>query len=384
MSHSILVVDDEKNNLQIILNYLEEAKQEYSIISAPNGRIACKLALNKHPDLILLDWVMPEMDGLEALKYIKSQDKTKEIPVLMVTGQTASEDLEEAMGAGAMDYIRKPIDKIELLARVKSAIALYDSFKQIKKQKEEIAKEKEKVEHFANELENRNQELREFTSVASHDLKEPLRKVITLADRLKEAVGNKLDEKPREYLDRIRVTTKRMNQLIEDLLKYSKISVNETPVEKTDLSEILKDVLTDLEVSIEESKGKVNIHDLPTVDADKTQMHQLFQNLLSNALKFHQKGASPKVNISSRVVNQEFYEITVEDNGLGFDEKNMDKLFKPFQRLHDQKDFEGTGIGAAICQKIVKKHGGEIRAESTPGKGATFTILLPARQKKAD
>lgn len=382
MKPSILVVDDETTNLQVILNHLQAAELGYNIISAPNGKIACKLALDKHPDLVLLDWIMPEMDGIATLKFLKSQQKTKEIPVLMVTAQTSSEDLEIAMAEGAMDYIRKPVDKIELIARVKSAIQLYDSYKEIKRQKESIALAKEKVEHLAKELERKNEELREFTSVASHDLKEPLRKVTTLSDRLNEALGPKKDEKTKEFIDKIRVSTKRMNQLIDDLLKYAKVSSDETPIENLNLKVVLDDVLSDLEISINESGGKINIDSLPNVEADKTQIHQLFQNLLSNSLKFRKKGRSPNIDIKSKVINKEFFEITVQDNGIGFDEKDADKLFKPFQRLHSKYEFEGTGIGTAICHKIVQRLGGDIKANSTPGKGSTFTITLPATQKK--
>lgn len=384
MPHTILVVDDDKDNLELVLSYLEDVNQGYSIISAPNGKIACKLAENKHPDLILLDWMMPEMSGLETLKYLKSKDKTKDIPVLMVTAQSSSADLKTAMETGAVDYIRKPVDETELLARVKSAIQLYDNYKEIRKQNETIAIEKQKVEHFVKELEKRNDELREFTAVASHDLKEPLRKVIVMGDKLKETLGTKIDEQSKDYLDRIRASSKRMNQLIDDLLRYSKVTVEEAPAEQISLESVVQDVISDLEVSINEAGAKVNIDKLPMVKADKTQMQQLFQNLISNAVKFHKKGKSPQIKIKSNIVNKEFFEIVVEDNGIGFEEKLADKLFKPFQRLHSRSEYEGTGIGAAICHKIVQRHGGDISAKSKPGVGSTFTVILPVETKKSD
>ncbi|MBL4716443.1 MAG: hybrid sensor histidine kinase/response regulator [Bacteroidetes bacterium] len=380
MAYTILVADDERSNLQLILNYLEEADQDYAVISAPNGMVACKLATEKKPDIILMDWIMPGMSGIEAVEYLKKQEETKDIPIVMVTAQTSSEELKKGLETGAMDYIKKPVDKVELLARVRSAIELYESYNKIKAQQIEIAKAKEQIEKYAAELEDRNQELREFTSIASHDLKEPLRKVITYSSRLKDILGQTEDEKVTDYLEKLVETGARMQSLIEDLLKYSTVSIKKEPFEDTDLEKVLKDVVSDLEVRIKESGAQVEVDDnLPKIKADQTQMRQLFQNLISNALKFQNKGNVPKVSVNSQIVNKEFIEIKVNDNGVGFDEKYLDRIFKPFQRLHSPKDYEGTGIGTAICYKIVSRHGGEITATSTPGEGSSFIIRIPVK-----
>jgi len=380
MAYTILVADDERSNLQLILNYLEEADQDYAVISAPNGMVACKLATEKKPDIILMDWIMPGMSGIEAVEYLKKQEETKDIPIVMVTAQTSSEELKKGLETGAMDYIKKPVDKVELLARVRSAIELYESYNKIKAQQIEIAKAKEQIEKYAAELEDRNQELREFTSIASHDLKEPLRKVITYSSRLKDILGQTEDEKVTDYLEKLVETGARMQSLIEDLLKYSTVSIKKEPFEDTDLEKVLKDVVSDLEVRIKESGAQVEVDDnLPKIKADQTQMRQLFQDLISNALKFQNKGNVPKVSVNSQIVNKEFIEIKVNDNGVGFDEKYLDRIFKPFQRLHSPKDYEGTGIGTAICYKIVSRHGGEITATSTPGEGSSFIIRIPVK-----
>ncbi|MBL4654845.1 MAG: response regulator [Bacteroidia bacterium] len=380
MAYTILVADDERSNLQLILNYLEEADQDYSVISAPNGMVACKLATEKKPDIILMDWIMPGMSGIEAVEYLKKQEETKDIPIIMVTAQTSSEELKKGLETGALDYIKKPVDKVELLARVRSAIELYESYKKIKDQQNEIAKAKEQIEKYAAELEDRNQELREFTSIASHDLKEPLRKVMTYSSRLKDILGDIEDEKVTDYLQKLMETGTRMQNLIEDLLKYSTVSIKKEAFEDTDLEKVLKDVVSDLEVRIKESGAQVELDEnLPKIKADQTQMRQLFQNLLSNALKFQDKDNVPKVSVKSQIINKEFIEIKVDDNGVGFDEKYLDRIFKPFQRLHSPKDFEGTGIGTAICYKIVNRHGGEITATSTPGEGSSFIIRMPVQ-----
>lgn len=373
MKKTILVADDARENLQIMVNLLTEVCPDYSILIAPNGQVACKLAIEKNPELILMDWMMPVMSGIEAVRHLKKQDATKFIPILMVTGQTSSDDLKLALEAGAMDYVRKPIDIVELSARVKSALLSYSYFKQ-------VIVEKDKVEQYAKELEIRNQELRDFTNFASHDLKEPLRKVTFLGEKLEKILGEAIDHNAKDYLGRMRNSFKRMQQLIEDLLKYSKISLDKTPFEKIDLTDVVKEVLSDLEVRINETQGKVEIKNLPVVEADKLQMHQLFQNIIGNALKYHKKEVPPVVVVSSCELSDNYVVISVCDNGIGFDEKYLDRIFKPFQRLHSSSEYEGTGIGTAICDKVVKKHRGNITAQSKIGVGSTFNIVLPVIQ----
>ncbi|MBL4654221.1 MAG: histidine kinase, partial [Bacteroidia bacterium] len=213
--------------------------------------------------------------------------------------------------------------------------------------------------------------------VASHDLKEPLRKVMTYSDRIITGYREKLDKSGQFFFDRLRASTIRMQHLIDDVLIYSRVTTQAKPFEKIDLSKIIDEIIGDLEVRITETKGKVTHKDLPTIKGDPTQIHQLFQNLISNALKFHSADRPPKVKVSCNGKEENFYKITVEDNGIGFDNKYLDKIFKPFQRLHNQSEYEGSGIGLAICQKIVARHGGVLSANSKLDKGTKFKISFP-------
>jgi light-regulated signal transduction histidine kinase (bacteriophytochrome) len=227
----------------------------------------------------------------------------------------------------------------------------------------------------------RTQELQEFVYVASHDLQEPLRKIQVFSDRLQSQWSNQLDPKGQDYLQRMQNAAIRMQQLIKDLLELSRITSQAKPLTTVALSEILSGVISDLEMRIEELSAEVEIGELPIIEADPTQMRQLFQNLIGNALKFHQKDQQPRVKIFQDIpIEQEHWcIIIVEDNGIGFDEKYASQIFNPFQRLHSRKNYEGTGIGLAICRKIVDRHGGKITVSSIPGKGSKFKILLPLK-----
>ena len=248
-----------------------------------------------------------------------------------------------------------------------------------------LAEEQLKV--YAKKLEVSNQELQDFASVAAHDLQEPLRKIQSFSDRLKIKAQEDLKPDARDYVDRIQASAQRMQVLINDLLTYSRVTTKAQPFAKVDLNDVVKQVVSDLEIRIEQSKGKVEWRDLPVIDADATQMHQLFQNLISNALKFAKPGQTPVVKVEAEITNHSplgksgpAYQIQIKDNGIGFDEKYLDRIFTIFQRLHGRHEYEGTGIGLAVCRKIVDRHGGFVTASSSPGEGATFIVTLPLKQ----
>jgi light-regulated signal transduction histidine kinase (bacteriophytochrome) len=250
----------------------------------------------------------------------------------------------------------------------------------------------EALKSYATRLERSNRELEDFAYVASHDLQEPLRKVQAFGDRLQSKYGESLNDEARDYVERMQNAAGRMQTLINDLLSFSRVATKAQPFVPVDLNEAVREVVSDLEMRIEQIDGHVLIGNLPTVDADPLQMRQLLQNLISNALKFHRADEAPVVRISSRRVDtaegpstddaltSDLFQILVEDNGIGFDTKYLDRIFTPFQRLHHRKEYEGTGIGLAICRKIVQRHGGDITAQSVPGEGTTFIITLPVRQ----
>jgi signal transduction histidine kinase len=232
-------------------------------------------------------------------------------------------------------------------------------------------------------LESRNRELQDFAFVASHDLQEPLRKIQAFGERLKTRYETSLGEEGRDYLNRMSNAAKRMQDLIQALLSYSRVTTKTEPFAKVDLNQVIKEVGTDLETRIEQTGGQVRVEStLPTVEADPNQMRQLFQNLIGNGLKFHRE-EKPLIKIHGQSASfGGTYRIFVEDNGIGFDEKYLDRIFTPFQRLHGRDTYEGTGIGLAICRKIVERHGGSITATSMPGKGSTFIVNLPVVQTK--
>jgi signal transduction histidine kinase len=250
------------------------------------------------------------------------------------------------------------------------------------------------LEQRSNSLEAANRELQNFASVASHDLQEPLRKIQAFGDRLRDRYSEALGETGRDYLERMRGAASRMRTLIDDLLTFSRLQTKAKPFELVDLRQIAEEVVSDLEGRIHQTGGHVEIGDLPTIEADATQMRQLLQNLIGNGLKFRRPGVPPVVSVEAEALDSELTEadaagglpesstwrIIVRDNGIGFDEKYLDRIFDVFQRLHSRGEFEGTGMGLAICRRIVIRHGGEITAEASPGQGATFLITLPARQ----
>jgi len=241
----------------------------------------------------------------------------------------------------------------------------------------------EKLKKSAVELERSNSELEDFASVASHDLQEPLRKIQSFADELKMSVGNKIDATEQDTLDRMIAAAGRRRTLINDLLAFSRVTTMARPFVPVDLNRIVQEVLWDLEARTRDTMGKIEVGDLPTIDADPMQMRQLLQNLIGNGLKFHASGVTPIIKISGENGGPN-YRLSVTDNGIGFDEKYVDRIFTVFQRLHGRKEYEGTGIGLAICRKIAERHGGEINARSAPGAGSTFTITLPLKQSNEE
>ena len=275
-------------------------------------------------------------------------------------------------------------------------VNIYHLFKQSEAREVQLEAEIAERRQTEDKLARSNAELEQFAFIATHDLQEPLRKVQAFGDLLASKSSEALDEQARGYLDRMRDAAGRMRTLINDLLTFSRVSSQGQPYVPVDLTRLTQEVLSDLEARVAETGGRVDLGDLPTIDADPTQMRQLQQNLISNALKFHRPEEPPLVKIRGRLLDghedtvagkspaESTCEVTVEDNGIGFDEKYLDRIFTVFQRLHGRDTYDGTGIGLATCRKIVERHRGSITARSRPGEGAKFIVTLPIGQAKGE
>jgi len=270
------------------------------------------------------------------------------------------------------------------LSRSRSrALALADTMtEKLRNRSGQLERANESLNSYAKRLKASNRDLEEFASVAAHDLQEPLRKVEAFGDRLAMELGSDLSDRARDSLQRMSSATIRMRALIQNLLTYSKVATKSTPFANVDLSTVFALVVEDVH-----DASAVEVGDLPSIGADEDQMYQLFLNLVSNALKFRSDSQVPVVQVTGQILNGEavdlpgeWCEIAVSDNGIGFDDHYADRIFGVFQRLNGRNEYEGTGIGLAICRRIVERHGGIITADSVVGEGSTLTIRLPVEQ----
>ena len=246
-----------------------------------------------------------------------------------------------------------------------------------------LATSNAELERRAGELARSNAELEEFASIASHDLQEPLRKVRTFTERVKETDADSLSDRGLDYLQRASASAERMQRLVEDLLTFSRVGTQRRPFAPVDLETLTHDVLEDLDDSVRGSGAVVRVGALPTISADAPQMRQLLQNLISNALKFTREGVAPEVDISATIQDGRVT-LVVRDNGIGFESRYAGRIFRVFERLHGRGAYPGTGIGLALCRKIAERHGGTVVAESVPGTGSTFTVTMQTQRTGAD
>jgi PAS domain S-box-containing protein len=353
--------------------------------------------LDRKPDYVPYDnWpetrrMIDKVLAGESFFGVESRRYTKEGMTLDVSISAATHLNPDGTPGGSVHILRDITDQKlvqralqtahdELERRVEERTAkLANTSEQLMSELMERRRTEERLKETMAELERSNAELQRFAYVASHDLQEPLRKIQAFGDRLRGKYGNMLDEQGRDYLWRMENAAARMQALINDLLTLSRVTTKAQPFVPLDLGEVVKDVLSDLEDHIKRTGGRVEVNDMPIIDADPTQMRQLFQNLIDNGLKFSRPNDKPVVQIRAQRLN-EVCQIIVKDNGIGFEEKHLDRIFTVFQRLHGRGEYEGTGVGLPICRKIAERHGGTITAMSTPNQGATFIVTLPARR----
>lgn len=412
----ILVVDDREDNLLSIETILD--KDGYTIQTANSGRAALK-ALLKEQDytLILMDVQMPDLNGFETATLIYERKILQHIPIIFITANDFNEDsVFKGYEMGGVDYISKPINPNLLRAKVSVFVDLYTKNHQLIAQDnkltvvntvlareiEERKTSEEKVRLLNKQLmeniirlQSTNEELERFAYIASHDLQEPLRKIIMFGDMLDKKYSSFLNDEGRNYLDRMTKASKRMQLLIDNLLALSRSVFPVNTFQETDMFNLVKEVITDLETYIQQKKAKISVSHLPKINIIPDQFHRLIQNLLINAIKFSKEDATPEIYIYSQKVkgadiesitpdkyDDDYLQICIKDNGIGFEQQYADQIFVIFKRLHTYDHIEGTGIGLSICKKIVEQHNGYISAKGIVNEGATFTISLPIKQSK--
>ena len=418
---NILVVDDTPENLRLLSTMLTQ--RGYAPRCVINGQMALRACNSNPPDLILLDIMMPQMNGYEVCQHLKSDDKTRDIPVIFISAKDEVFDKVNAFTVGAVDYISKPFQFEEVLARIESHLTLRNLQKQLKQQnillQEEIrsrlAVEKaiqeknhilqkeistrrsvEKALQEQNlllqaeifnrqsaesallksnqELARSNAELEQFAYVASHDLQAPLATIASYAQLLEKRSKDQLDSQANKFIGNIVHGCMRMQTLIDDLLEYSRVGRNQRPFQPTECDRVVEQALTNLQAAVRETKAVITYSDLPAITGDFSQLVQLFQNLIGNAIKYRHE-APPVIRVTA-CKSENNWLFSVADNGIGIAPQHQERIFQIFQRLHTQKEYSGTGIGLAICQKIVQRHGGSIWVESEPGQGSTFYFTL--------
>ncbi len=412
MQPKILLVDDREDNLMSIEAIL--APGGYQFIKANSGRQALKVLLTEFDfAIILMDVKMPNLNGFETASLIYEREKLRHIPIIFITANNyGDENVFKGYQSGAIDYIFKPFNPDVLRAKVGVLIDLYKKNRLLLEQEKklitinkslerEIAEKKnseEKIkllnrkllENIAN-LESANKDLERFAFMASHDLQEPLRKIRMFSDRLLTKSKN-VPEDDAKMVNRIQQAAERMQVLIVDILSFSKVSNDKSNFVESDLNIVIKDVLTDLEDEINANNATVSIQPLPSLHVRPTLMRPLFQNLISNALKYRKKDEGVNIDIRSEVsfgiserdknlVNK-YCRIFIKDNGIGFDQKYAEEIFGMFRRLHHNGEYSGTGVGLALCKKIAELHHGFISARSKINEGSTFIVSFPLKHEE--
>lgn len=322
----------------------------------------------------------PGWDGIETAERIWAEYPDLQVVICTAYSDYSWGDILRRLGhSDQLLILKKPFDVPEVM---QLALAMTEKWQLMRRTRAHLEEVEKKV------LEQ-TREFQEFAYAVSHDLQEPLRKVIAFGDRLREKCALQLGDDGLNYLTRMQDATLRMSALINDLLELSRVSTKARPPVPVNLNAIVSEVLSDLEVLVEKTHGKVEVGALPTIDADPTQMRQLFQNLIGNALKFRKKDVAPLIKVTAEPVanpasseaagvnGDRHWRIKVQDNGIGFEEKHREKIFEVFQRLHSRSEYQGSGVGLALCRKIVARHNGSIAAEAAPAMGATFLITVP-------
>jgi two-component system sensor histidine kinase/response regulator len=378
---TILIVDDKTANIFALEKLLE--KPERTFVTATNGKDGLKLALNSDIDLIILDVQMPEMDGFEVAQILKSHKKTKDIPIIFASAEKKERhSVMKGFEEGAVDYLSKPLDPELTRAKVSVLLKIQLQKKELIEKNLSLEKADARIKELNSDLqknlqqlESMNKELEAFSYSVSHDLRAPLRAIIGYSKILEEDCAGKLTDGEKKSLNIVQQNADRMNRLINDLLEFSKMGKKELRKLEIDMHALVQNTVNELANSAYH-KADIRLNTLFPAYADHALLTQVWTNLISNAVKYSAKKENPVVEIGcQKNENQTVY--YVKDNGAGFNMEYTYKLFGVFQRLHNTEEFEGTGVGLAIVQRIVARHGGKVWAEGKINEGATFYFSLP-------
>jgi two-component system, sensor histidine kinase and response regulator len=378
---NILLVDDQPANLVALEAMLQGLGQ--NLMQARSGREALKWLLTHDFAVILLDVKMPEMDGFETAQLIRQRDKSRHTPILFLTAADSAEtQAVRGYEVGAVDYLVKPVVPEFVRSKVAVFVELAKKTELLRRQTELLARSEqaalELAEHRAElvrDLEHKNRELESFSYAISHDLRAPLRRIASFSRAVLETQADRLDEAGRKYLTRVREASQHMSQLIDDVFYLSRVTRAEVREQEVDLSELASMILNRLQEADHSRSVEVRIRPGVVVDGDARLLRIALENLLENAWKFTGRQPEPRIEFGvSQIAGEPTY--FVRDNGAGFDMTYASRLFGPFQRLHPQHEFSGSGIGLATVQRIIHRHGGRVWAEGLVGQGATFHFTL--------
>jgi len=412
MNQKILLIDDREDNLYALESLLEP--EGYVFVKAHSGKEALKILLHEFDfALILMDVQMPNLNGFETAALIFERERLKHIPIIFITANSyGEENIIKGYRTGAIDYIYKPINPELLKAKVAVFIDLYNKSQQLILQEQKILAINKNLQNEIKErivseekisvlngqllrniegLEKANKELDRFAFMASHDLQEPLRKIKTFCNLFYKKHSHLLGNDDLRDILRIEQSANRMQELINDILDFSKLNTEKDEFRQTSLTSLVSEVIEDLEPLIHEKNAAVHVEELPTLTIHERLMKPVFSNLLNNAIKYSRKNVAPVIHIFSDATaktdaippkdgSSRYCRIYVKDNGIGFNQQYSEQIFEMFKRLHNSRDYEGTGVGLALCKRIMEKHNGFISALSEENEGSTFILSLPLQQ----
>jgi signal transduction histidine kinase len=378
---TILIIDDKQSNIVALEHLLEKPGRTF--MSATNGKEGLKFALNNPVELIILDVQMPEMNGFEVAQVLKSSKRTKDIPIIFASAEKKERDsIMQGFEEGAVDYLSKPLDPELTRAKVSVLLKIQLQKKELIEKNKSLEEAELKIKDLNTSLqknlqqvESMNKELESFSYSVSHDLRAPLRSIMGYAQILEEDYHDKLDIHGKQALGTIQQNASRMNNLIDDLLEFSKQGRKHLSKSLVSVEELVAKIISDMGTTVKH-RAEIEVGELQAVYADHSLLTQVWINLISNAIKYSSKKDAPHIQIGSQESKDEIIYF-IRDNGSGFEMTYVDKLFNVFQRLHKSSDFEGTGIGLALVQRIISRHDGRVWAEGKLNEGATFYFSLP-------